>query len=635
MCGIAGVIQPGSLAEAEVRAMCDAIAHRGPDAHGAFSPVDGVVLGHRRLAIVDLDPRSDQPFVRGDLALVFNGEIYNFRELRKELSDFVEFTTESDTEVLLEGWRRWGVDLLPRLRGMFAFAIHDRRLQRTWLVRDHFGIKPVFFLPLRGGGLAFASELKALERVYRDSLTFCTETLALSLVWCWVPETRSPWREVRKLRPGHFLQIDDDGQWSEHCYWRPEQLLAGTSVLTSESEATAVLERTLLESVRAHMIADVPVCAFLSGGLDSSLLVAMAKREAASLDCYTIRFSDADRMHEKMADDASYAAFAADSLQVRLNVIDSRPDMAALLPKIVGALDEPIGDSAAIATFLICDAARQQGVKVLLSGMGADELFGGYRKHYACVLAQRYRKLLPPPLRALIEKVVGTLPVASSRQGLRPVRWAKRFTQFASLAEAEGFRRSYSYYGREQFEELVLGEVAEVFYRDAREHDQIYASAEHADVVNRMCYTDVQRFMVSLNEAYTDRASMAASTEVRVPYIDREVASLAFRIPGALKIRGGESKYVLKKVAERWLPHKLIYRPKSPFTLPLRSWIKNDLRDIVEDYVVSARGLAGREWLSRAALARIVADNDAGRADNAQAIWQLITIEQWLRNHGQ
>jgi asparagine synthase (glutamine-hydrolysing) len=612
--------------------MCAAIEHRGPDAGGIRSIGPGTCFGHRRLAILDLDVRSNQPFIRGDLTLVFNGEIYNFREIREELRATVTFSTTSDTEVLLEAWRAWGVGALTRLRGMFAFAIHDARSQKTWLVRDHFGIKPLFFLPLKTGGLAFASELKALERAYGSQLELDLSAFAVSLVWCWVPDSFAPWRQISKLRPGRYVEVAPDGSYRAEVYFDATSLGGLPLDLNDDRSAVDALAAALEDSVRAHMVADVPICAFLSGGLDSSLLVAIARRYAERLDCFTIRFSSGDQSHERMADDAVYAGIAARSLDVKLNVIESCPDMVELLPKIVRTLDEPIGDSAAIPTYLICSAAREQGVKVLLSGMGADELFAGYRKHYACVLARRYRMLLPGVLQNTVKQVLSVLPVASAAKGFRPVRWARRFTDFASLPEEKAFRRSYSYFGAESFRSLVVGDTGDAFERDAEEHARIYG-ASRADFVNRMCLTDVQRFMVGLNQTYTDRASMAASTEVRVPYIDRRVADVAFRMPGAMKLRGSVAKFPLKRVAERWLPREIIYRSKSPFTLPLRSWIKKQLVDVVDEYVLSSRGLAGRGWLSPVELRRLVEDNAAGRADNAQIIWQLLTMEQWFRNH--
>lgn len=633
MCGIAGVA--GSQADgSRVSMMIVALHHRGPDSGSTLECGESSVLGHRRLSIIDVDARSDQPFRRGNLTLVYNGEIYNFAEIRQELEPFVAFTTLSDTEVLLEAWRRWGPDCLRKMRGMFSFAIHDAVAGTTHIVRDPLGIKPLFYLPLASGGVAFASELKAIVAAFRERLTPDLSSVLASLVWVWVPEEYCVWSPVRKLKPGHMLVVDKQGRIQEFQYHKPEQFIVSAPDLVTEDSAVAAVAAAIEDSVTAHLISDVPVNAFLSGGLDSSLVAAIARSHLDRMDAYCIRFGEDARRAEAMTDDAAYARRVARKLDVDLHMIDAQPDMAMLLPEIVRVLDEPIGDSAAIASLLICKEARRNGVKVLLSGMGADELFAGYRKHAANVIAGGYRRL-PAVLRSPLEALVDWLPVAGRLGGMRRIRWAKRFLAFAGLPEAAAFMRSYSYMDGEAMRSLAGTAGVKVYDDLGRDHFQTYQSAPiEWDMVNRMCFTDLQRFMVSLNETYTDRSSMAVSTEVRVPFIDRKVVEVAFRIPGALKYRGGTSKYVLKKAAERWLDHDVIYRPKSSFTLPLRAWVRGNLADVVDQFVLSTDGLAGRGWLAPAELRRIVDDDRGGREDNAQLIWQLLTIEQWFRNNG-
>ena len=305
-----------------------------------------------------------------------------------------------------------------------------------------------------------------------------------------------------------------------------------------------------------------------------------------------------------------------------------------MLPQAVNILDEPIGDAATINTFLICQAAKQAGVKVLLSGMGADELFAGYRKHYACMLAAKYRHL-PSLLRnKIIKPLVEHLPVASQNKGYRFTRWAQRFTKFASLPEEQGFLRSYTYYGPTELMQLLNPEMHTYMTSIFAEHNKIYWQGPKDDQVNRMCFTDVQLFMLGLNLTYTDRASMAASTEVRVPFIDKEVVKAAFQIPGNLKLRDRSGKYLLKKVAEKWLPQEIIYRPKAGFSMPLRSWIRRDLAAMVDDYVLSEYGLAGRGFLNKTYLQKMVQEDRQGKADYAQQIWQFLTLETWFRQMG-
>jgi len=633
MCGIAGVIG-NNINGQELRAMAYVQSHRGPD-HTGFFESSNVFLTHQRLSIVDLSARSNQPMSKEGLVIVFNGEIYNYREIKTELASSTRFVTTSDTEVVLEAWRRWGPDCLQKFHGMYAFAIYDTKSGDTFVVRDPFGIKPLFYLPLKNGNVAFASELKALEAAFRGQLTLNLTAVAASLHWAWIPEQICIWNEVRKLTPGHYLHFHANGHSSEFAFWRFDLLVASDLPLISDEHvAIDTIDKVLLDSVTQHLVADVPINAFLSGGLDSSLLVAMARKQLDHLDCYTIKFRDKDKQQEAMADDAYYADKVARTLNVRLNTIEVTPDVSSLLPRIVNALDEPIGDSAAINTLLICEAARNNGVKVLLSGMGADEMFGGYRKHLANLVASKYR-LVPSVLRnKVIAPFVKQLPVASDADGFRLARWAKRFVEFASLPEHEAFLRSYSYYNPRELDALTGSQSFSLLAPLIAAHERTFATAPHRSLLDRMCFTDVQWFMTNLNLTYSDRASMAASTEVRVPFIDKEVMAAAFRIDSALKIKGRTQKYILKKVAERWLPKEIIYRPKSSFTMPLRSWIKNDLRSMVDDYVLSQQGLAGRDFFDAKSLRNIVELDRQGVEDNAQRIWQLLTLEQWFRNKG-
>jgi asparagine synthase (glutamine-hydrolysing) len=630
MCGIFGALNFESNLQVTKSGVSN-LAHRGPDAEGCVAVNDVATIAHRRLSIIDVNSRSDQPFVKSGYILVFNGEIYNFKDIRAELSE-VEFVSNSDTEVILEAWRRWGSGCLAKFRGMFAFAIHDQDRKVTYLCRDNFGIKPVFYYQFGIGSVVFSSELKALEAGYGKSFSLNKDALMASLLYCWIPDSLCIWNEVNKLQPGQYLEVGVDCPPIVHRYWFLDSLCQ-KPMLSNEAEAVELLNTTLTDSVQTHLIADVPVSAFLSGGLDSSLIVAMAAKQLGNVNCYSIKFRGADTQAEGMTDDAFYAQRVAAHLGVKLDIIEVQPDVAKLLPGMVHSLDEPIGDSAAIATQLMCEHARAQGIKVLLSGMGADELFGGYRKHLANKMAEQYR-LIPSFIRRyIIAPVVHLLPVSIFGKGLVLCRWAKRFISFAGLSPNDAFMGSYTYYSKEEFDKLVCHGGAAAYERFRAEHEAIFNGAFADDLVNRMCFTDTQHFMTGLNLTYTDRASMAVSTEVRVPFIDKEVVALAMRIPGSMKVKGNTQKHILKKVAERWLPMDVIYRPKSSFTLPIRAWIKGDLRDMVDDYVLSDNGLAGRGLLQPAYLKHLVESDRSGHEDNAQRIWQMLTVEQWLRNH--
>ena len=389
MCGIAGCYQqPNGQKLTDV--MTDRIAHRGPDASGVWSHGDdrvSVQLGHRRLSIIDLSAAADQPLSKHGLTLVYNGELYNFRELRAELARRgVSFVTTSDTEVVLEAWRLWGAGALRRFRGMFAFALADEATGELVLARDPLGIKPLYYLP-RGDGLLFASELKALVAAVGPELRIEPGALVASMLYYWVPEQWCAIEGVRKLPAGSWARIRPDGRLHLEHYWRIAEVAEQAT-----GDPAPDLGRVIEDSVAAHLVADVPVSSFLSGGLDSSIITVLAHRAAQEIDAYTITFRPEDQRLEAMPDDAVYARKVAQRFGVTLHEIEISPDIVDLLPRIVDALDEPIGDPAAINTLLMCQAARERGVKVILSGMGADELFGGYRKHLACLMASRYRQ---------------------------------------------------------------------------------------------------------------------------------------------------------------------------------------------------------------------------------------------------
>jgi asparagine synthase (glutamine-hydrolysing) len=626
VCGIAGCYQQADGRKL-TDVMTDRIAHRGPDAGGVWSHEDdrvSVHLGHRRLSIIDLSAAADQPLRKGSLTLIYNGELYNYRELRASLrSDGVAFVTSSDTEVVLEAWRHWGPAALDRFRGMFAFALADTATGELILARDPLGIKPLFYTE-RGDGVVFASELKAMLAALGSELRIEPSALVASMLYYWVPEQRCAIRGVHKLPAGSFARIRPGARPEVTHYWRVQDAAAAAA-----GQPAANLSAVIEESVRAHLVADVPVSSFLSGGLDSSILTVLAHRESSAVDAYTITFRPQDRKLEAMPDDAVYARKVAARFGIDLHEIEISPDIVDLLPRMVDILDEPIGDPAAINTVLICEAARARGVKVILSGMGADELFGGYRKHLACVMASRYHRL-PGAVRGPARLAVNSLPVSIGDRGLRYPRWAKRFMTFAELPEEARFRRSYTLYDPEGLAALVGPDLGGYVTDVIDEHAAIYNDNALDDEINRMCLADARLFMAGLNLTYTDRASMAASVEVRVPFVDKIVAEAAFTIAGRDKIRGRVQKAALKDAAENWLPREIVHRPKASFGAPLRAWVRNDLRELIGDVLVGGE-LVQTGLLRKQALLRLIADEQAGREDNAKQIWQLLSMELWYR----
>ncbi|WP_416973805.1 asparagine synthase (glutamine-hydrolyzing) [Streptomyces sp. 4F14] len=626
MCGIAGTYRwPDGKAVTD--RLTHVLAHRGPDGSGHYShPVgDGEVhLGHRRLAIIDLSETGAQPMAKEGLVLTYNGELYNAPELRAELEAAgARFRGTSDTEVLLEAWRRWGTECLPRLRGMFAFGVFDERTGDLVLARDQLGIKPLFLIK-RGEGLVFASELKALAAVTGGSLEVDHAALVASLLYYWVPDSRCAFREAEKLPPGSWLRMRPDGRVERGRYWNLRDV-AAEARHTPQPDIAAAVE----ESTRRHLLSDVPVATFLSGGLDSSYLTALAARDRPGISAYTIGFRAEDSRFEAMPDDLRYARQVAARFGVDLHEIEIAPDVLELLPRMTYHLDEPIGDPAAINTFLICTAAREAGVKVMLSGMGADELFAGYRKHLANLLALRYQRV-PRPLRRGVSAVVDRLPVASARRGYRSVRFAKRFLSFADLPEETAFRRSYTLYDRDELLGLIDPDLAGTVDDVLGEHAATYEDNTLDDFVNRMCLGDARMFLPGLNLAYTDRSSMAASTEVRVPYVDVEVVKAAFAVPGDRKVVGRQGKAVLKEAAGSVLPREIVYRPKGLFSAPLRAWMSRDLAPLVQE-VLHDGVLVKSGFLRREALARMVAEDAAGQHDFSKHLWHVLTLEYWYR----
>jgi asparagine synthase (glutamine-hydrolysing) len=425
---------------------------------------------------------------------------------------------------------------------MFAFALADEAVGDLVLARDPLGIKPLYYLP-RGDGLLFASELKAIVAAVGPELRINPGAMVASMLYYWVPDQQCSIEGVSKLPPGSWARILPDGKLSVQHYWQIQDVAAEAAAGPDLSPAD--LREVIQESVRAHMVADVPVSSFLSGGLDSSIVTVLAHQANPAIDAYTITFRPEDQRLEAMPDDAVYARKVAARFGIRLHEIEISPDIVDLLPRIVDVLDEPIGDPAAINTLLMCQAARERGVKVILSGMGADELFGGYRKHLACVLAGKYHRL-PADLRhGLVQPAVERLPVSAAGRGLRYARWAKRFLTFAELPEEPRFRRSYTLYDPGELAALISPDLACHVGQVIEEHSDVYHDNSLQDEVNRMCLADARMFLPGLNLAYTDRASMAASVEVRVPFVDPVVAQAAFSIDGSAKIRRRQGKLAL------------------------------------------------------------------------------------------
>lgn len=627
MCGIAGFIgfKDNKLLAQKANVIQ---AHRGPDNQSVWVD-DYLAMAHQRLSIIDLNERSNQPFEKHGLVIIYNGEVYNYKSIKERLEKEANsiFRTDSDTEVIIETYYHYKEKCLDWFEGMFAFAIYDTKSHELFLARDHFGIKPIFYTQINES-FAFSSELKTLVNIPDFDKTINFNALVKSINYLWVSGNETMFNGCYKLPPAHYMTIGADRKIEIKQYWEVED---ATNKKLSEKEWIDKAEIAIKKTVQKHMIADVPVSTFLSGGLDSSIITVLAKEFAHSLSTYTISTSTKDKKAENMPDDEKYAKKLAEIHKFDYHGITLTSDIIEMLPEMVRMLDEPIGDPAALNTFLMCKEARSKGVKVLLSGMGADEIFFGYRRHKAILLVKSYQKI-PKLLRDIIYKLVNYLPVKMYGKGIVPFRWAKRFLSFASLPIEDAYMRSYSYYDRGELSKLFKPNVEENIDRLYTEHRTIYNSKFNNDLINQVCHTDINMFMLGLNLTYTDRASMAASVEVRVPYIDREVIKLAMQIPGKEKYRHGELKYILKKSAEKILPSEIIYRPKASFGVPLRSWISEELSPMVADLLseesINKRGVFNYQFIKN-----MIEEDKKGSEDYSYQIYQLLTVELWFRHY--
>lgn len=626
MCGIAGVF--GRRWQGRHGRMLDALAHRGPDDHGTYhDAASGVVLLHTRLAIIDLSPAGHQPMLSRDgrVALTFNGEIYNYRELLAELAaDGVEFRGHSDTEVLLELYLRDGLEMLPRLNGIFAFAIHDQRSGELLLVRDGLGVKPLYYSQ-SDDGIAFASEIKALLPFMSTGATLDKAALARYLTYLWCPGDGTPFARVRKLTPGSAA-IVKDGRLVRQWHWFELPARRGVRPQLARTEAVTAVRDGLRTAVHRQLVSDVPVGAFLSGGLDSSAVVAFAREQAPALQCFTIASTGGRDAGE--IDDLPYAKRVAEHLAVQLHTVEvDAAHMAADFESMVWQLDEPLADLAPLNVLYIARLARNHGIKVLLSGAGGDDLFTGYRRH----LALRYEGLwswLPRSMRTRLAQLAGGL---DQRTGLG--RRAARL--FANAGESDDARLAgyLAWVRRDDLDALYSPAMRETVAQARADQPMLdFLSGIPARVsqMERLLALEQRFFLADHNLNYTDKMSMAAGVEVRVPFLDADLVELAACIPDGFKQRGSVGKWVLKQAMAPYLPHDVIHRPKTGFGVPLRRWLRHELRDVLTGYL-SETSLRRRGLFDPVAVHRLIADDQAGRKDGSYTLLSLLCIEIWCR----
>jgi len=629
MCGITGIVSKEKVDAQLLHEMTNILYHRGPDDGGSVILNDGKVgLGNRRLSIIDLSSAGHQPMgLDGKYWITYNGEVYNFQEIRHELeSTGHRFRSQTDTEVILHAYQEWGEDCLHKFNGMFAIGIWDDVKKQLFLARDRLGIKPLYYTEVNGQFL-FASEVKSFLTYPGFEKDIDHDSLSSILLLLWIPGPKTIFRNVLSV-PSGCCAVYRDGRLTLKRYWDIQPQDGQNLQKHFEEELGARLET----AVRRQMISDVPLGALLSGGIDSSAIVAlMSKVSNQKVKTYTIAFRDADERQEAMPNDAEYARAVSKMFNTDHHEILLEPDVTDLLPRILWHLDKPIADPASINTYLISRAAREDGTVVLLSGMGGDEIFSGYRKHMATKAALYYRHLPSFLRKKCLEPLAACLPAAGRQRGYRLIRWLKRFAKNASGDSISTFLGNYVYFTPDELNESLLPDwrIDELNYAFLQ-HYEMFRRAAKFDYVNQMCYVDTKLFLPNLNLLYSDKATMAASVEGRVPLLDHELVTFAFQIPGNLKIRRLTQKYIFKRAMERYLPKEVIYRPKSPFGAPLRSWTRGQLLPMIND-LYSESAVKRRGLFNYQSIRKMIDDNTSGREDYAHRLWALLTLEIWFQ----
>lgn len=609
MCGIAGMmlIDGGPVVPGKLRAMANQMAHRGPDDAGYW--VDRFVgLAHRRLSIIDVHG-SRQPMARGQATISFNGEIFNYMEIRRELqAGGYNFQTRGDTEVLLALYLQDGFASIKRLDGQFAFAIYDKADEKLLLFRDRMGVLPLFYY-WDGRTFLFASEIKALLRVLPKAAELDVQSLKEYLAYRSVPFPDTLFRGIKKLPPGHKLCLDRKGRLQIESYWSiPTERLDRK---INSTIATNHVQSGIEQAVSSRMVGDVPVGAYLSGGVDSSLLVAMMKQVTggAKIETYSAGFNDV------RFDELPYARRVSKLLGTRHHeVIIEAKDFENLWSKLTWHRDAPVSEPADLAIFRL--ALKAQGnVKVLLSGEGSDELFAGYPKYRFAKWAALSSALPPPARYRLFHTLERCLPERASRLRIMVRAMSAR-------CKADRFQSWFAPFTAYERDMLIYG-------TERRRHEEIISSVQ-GDTIRRMLYFDCHSWLVDNLLERGDRMSMAASIECRPPFLDHRLVELAFSLPSRLKVRAGSGKWIFKQVAYRYLPSEIVERKKVGFRVPLDAWFREDLRNLAGDMLLSRNSFVGG-MLDRGAIGTILDDHFKNRRNEEMKIWTLLCLEVWYR----
>lgn len=615
--------------------MIAVLRHRGPDGEGARTfrgPLGWTGLASARLAIQDLGKDAEMPMSTDDgrFTIAYNGEVYNFPALRRELvAKGHRFRSRGDTEVVLAAYREWGPGCLPRFNGMFAFAVWDSREHTLFLARDHFGIKPLYLARLPGG-VAFASEAKALLELSELSAAVSPKALARYLAFLWVPEPESIFRGIERLPAAHYC-LYNGGSPTCVRWWDLRFPPASTPPSGRPREVAEELRARFAAAVKAQMLADVPVGAFLSAGVDSSSVVAaMAAGASAPVRTFTVAVPSKGARSAYRFDDPGVAERTAKRLGCAHRPLALEADVAGLLPRLAWHLDEPAADPAVFAAYMVSKAAAED-VKVLLSGMGGDEVFAGYRKYRAHDLAVKYQRL-PRLLRSrVVEPLVAGAPLATGTRLAAVARLAKKMARSGSLPPVDRFVADGMRMSGGEVSALLTDDLRdEACAGDLREaHLRAFGRAAGADFLDQMLYVDMATFMPSLNLLYSDRTSMAASVEVRVPFLDKELVEwVATTVAPRLKLAGSTTKYVLRRAMGDAVGREVLRQPKAGFGAPVDVWLRGELAEMLGD-LLSPERVRRRGFFDPEAVQRLLRRHEEGREDLSYQLWQLLAFEAW------
>lgn len=629
MCGITGIIHP--KAEIYIQAMTDAIRHRGPDDSGIYNN-GNLSLGHRRLAIQDLSANGHQPMFTEDrrYCIVFNGEIYNHWDIRKNIENKYKFVSTCDTETLLYGFVEYGFDLFNMLNGIFAFAIFDHHTNELVIVRDQFGVKPLYYYRDKEMFI-FSSEIKGINTVPNIDRTLDSKALLNYLKFLWSPGERTPFCKVKKLLPCYYLKINLNTPEKIELIKYYTIPFSGQYIKKSEKEWIEELDNQLFEAVKRQLLSDIPIGFFLSGGLDSSAIVAMAKRALPHkrLKCYTIDSGSKDMEQEGFADDIKYAKIVAKHLDVDLTVISGKVDIMASFDKMVYQLDEPQADIAPLHVLNICTKAREEGYLVLLGGTAGDDVFSGYRRHQA-LKYEKYFRFVPKLFISISSFFIKN--IQSSNVNLR------RFKKIILDFDKPPIDRQVGYFAwisnssaKSLFNENIKKYLTNYEPLEILKNTFAHIPLEN-NPLNKMLYLEMKYFLPDHNLNYTDKLSMAVGVEVRVPFLDKELVEFSTKIPPHLKMKGTTTKYLLKKVMEKYLPHEVIYRPKAGFGAPVRTWIKTKMQTYLTT-TFSKENVNEEGIFNYDAVKALLNNNASNKYDGSYTILSLLSIRAWINQY--